>query len=477
MIAEFRRDLKAQSRQNEFRWEHALTDQATSKHHVVIVGGGFAGLHAAKELGARWHSSDFHVTLIDKRNFHLFQPLLYQIATGSLSPGEIATPLRSIVRRYDNVDVLQATVESIDPDGKTVVLDSGKRLDYDSLIVGTGVKHQYFGNDQWRGYAPGLKTVEHALEMRRRIFGAFEQAELASDPELRKQLMTFVVVGAGPTGVELAGSIAELAHHTLVGDFANIDTREARIILIEGAGAVLPSYPEQLCAKAQKALEKLGVEVITHSFVTDIDDVSVTYQESGEDFHINASAVLWAAGVSASRFGQALAKATDSPVDRAGKLIVEADMSLPNYPDIYVAGDLSHFAHGDRPAVPGVAPAAAQQGKYVAKCLKKKAKGKDIKPFKYFDKGSMSVIGRNAAVAKIGKVKLDGFLAWWIWAFVHIFYLIEFDQKVLVMVRWAGKYFRRKRGVRLITGGDFNRAQRSANELADKLAEERRQIR
>lgn len=438
-----------------------MTDQ--TPHHVVIVGGGFGGLHAAKALGKTWlNRNNYKVTIIDKRNFHLFQPLLYQVATGSLSPGEIATPLRHIMRKYDNIEVMQSTVLDIDPDQRVIQHEFGE-LNYDSLIVATGVKHHYFGNDQWRGHAPGLKTVEHALEMRRRIFTAFEQAELEQDPVIRQQLMTFVVVGAGPTGVELAGSIAELAHKTLRDDFSHIDPADARIVLIEGAGQVLPPYAPSLGNAAENHLKNLGVETMKNSMVTNIESARVTVQVGDDVTEIPAGTILWAAGVCASKFGNQLAERTSAVQGPGGKLIVNDDMSLPEYPNIFVIGDLSHFAHGKKGVVPGVAPAAAQQGSYLAKLLKRREKNKTIKPFKYFDKGSMSVIGRNRAVAQIGKVKLKGFFAWWVWAAVHIFYLIEFDQKVLVMVRWAGKYFRRKRGIRLITGGKFNRAQALAN--------------
>lgn len=447
-----------------------MTDQ--SQHHVVIVGGGFGGLHAAKALGKTWlNKNNYKVTIIDKRNFHLFQPLLYQVATGSLSPGEIATPLRHIMRRYDNIEVMQSTVLDVDPEQKILKHEFGD-IPYDTLIVGTGVKHHYFGNDHWRGDAPGLKTVEHALEMRRRIFTAFEQAELEKDPVIREQLMTFVVVGAGPTGVELAGSIAELAHKTLRDDFSHIDPADARIVLIEGAGQVLPPYPPSLGNAAEEHLKRLGVETIKSSMVTNVENARVTVQHGEDVRDIPAGTILWAAGVTASKFGTVLAERTHTVAGPGGKLIVNDDMSLPDYPDIFVIGDLSHFAHGKKGVVPGVAPAAAQQGSYVAKLLKRREKNKAIKPFKYFDKGSMSVIGRNRAVAKIGKVNMKGFFAWWVWAAVHIFYLIEFDQKVLVMVRWAGKYFRRKRGIRLITGGKFNRAQALANQRNGQESEQ-----
>ncbi|HYW05192.1 MAG TPA: NAD(P)/FAD-dependent oxidoreductase [Gammaproteobacteria bacterium] len=416
------------------------------RHHVVIVGAGFGGLYAARRLA---RDPGFRVTIIDKRNYHLFQPLLYQVATGSLSPGEIAAPIRSILRDRDNVRVIHATVTDLDPAGRRVIFKGGEAR-YDTLIAATGVKHSYFGNDRWRGRAPGLKTVEHALEIRQRIFSAFEAAELEPDPERRRTLLSFVVVGGGPTGVELAGALGELAHHTLVRDFRYIDTREARIVLVEGAAQVLPSYPPDLAAAAGGSLGRLGVEVLADTLVTDIGEDRVVLRHAGEERGMSAATVLWAAGVQASSFGRVLAERTGARLDQGGKVVVDADLSVPGCPGIFVIGDLAHYEH-DGPALPGVAPVAVQQGRYVAGMLRRRRHGRRTRPFRYVDKGSMAVIGRNAAVAHIGPVHLHGFVAWLTWVVVHVAYLVEFGNKLRVMVQWAWSYFTRKRGVRLIT--------------------------
>ncbi|HYW92335.1 MAG TPA: NAD(P)/FAD-dependent oxidoreductase [Gammaproteobacteria bacterium] len=420
--------------------------QPVEQHHVVIVGAGFGGLYAARRLA---RDPDLRITVIDKRNYHLFQPLLYQVATGSLSPGEIATPIRSILRDRNNVRVIHATVTDLDPAARRVLFKGGETV-YDTLIAATGVKHSYFGNDRWRTRAPGLKTVEHALEIRQRIFSAFEAAELEPDPHERRALLSFVVVGGGPTGVELAGALGELAHHTLVRDFHNIDTRGARIVLVEGAAQVLPSYPADLAAAATRSLRRLGVEVLSDTLVTDIREERVLLRHAGEERAMTAATVLWAAGVQASSFGRVLAERTGARLDRGGKVVVNADLSLPGYPGIFVIGDLAHFEH-DGPALPGVAPVAVQQGRYVARLLERRRHGRRTVPFRYVDKGSMAVIGRHAAVAHIGPVHLRGFVAWLAWVVVHVTYLIEFGNKLRVMVQWAWTYFTRKRGVRLIT--------------------------
>ncbi|MDD9893795.1 MAG: NAD(P)/FAD-dependent oxidoreductase [Gammaproteobacteria bacterium] len=423
-----------------------------NKPHLVIVGAGFAGLYAASKLG----KTDYRITVVDKRNFHLFQPLLYQVATGTLDASDIATPIRSVLRKNQNTTVLQSTANDIDPERKVLIHESGE-LSYDKLVVATGVKHQYFGNDQWNAEAPGLKTVDHALEIRRRILTALENAELETEPEKRATLMRFVVVGAGPTGVELAGTIAELCHKTVVKDFRNIDPRDCEIYLIEGAPQVLPPYPKKLGDAAQKSLEDLGVTVVKQAMVTNIERAKVTLKADDEERQIDADTILWAAGVKASKFGQALSKRTGVELDRAGKVKVNPDLSLPNHPDIFVAGDLACFEHqGDRP-LPGVAPVAKQQGSYLAKRLKNELQGKDSKAFKYNDQGSMAVIAVNHAVADVYGFKFKGAIAWFLWAFIHIFYLVETDKKILVTVRWLSKYILRKRGVRLITGGPFAR--------------------
>jgi NADH dehydrogenase len=426
--------------------------QTSSAPHLVIVGAGFAGLYAASKLG----NTDYRITVVDKRNHHLFQPLLYQVATGTLDASDIATPIRSVLRKNSNTTVLQSTASDIDPERKVLIHEGGE-LSYDKLVVATGVKHQYFGNDQWNAEAPGLKTVDHALEIRRRILTALENAELESDAEKRAALMRFVVVGAGPTGVELAGTIAELCHKTLVKDFRNIDPRDCEIYLIEGAAQVLPPYPKSLGDAAQKSLEDLGVTVLKQAMVTNIERAKVTLKANDSEQQLNADTILWAAGVKASKFGQALSKRTGVELDRAGKVKVNADLSLPNHPDIFVAGDLACFEHqGDAP-LPGVAPVAKQQGSYLAKRLKNERLGKTTAAFKYNDQGSMAVIAVNHAVANVYGFKFKGPIAWFLWAFIHIFYLVETDKKILVSVRWLSKYILRKRGVRLITGGPFAR--------------------
>ncbi|BAY83990.1 FAD-dependent pyridine nucleotide-disulfide oxidoreductase [Calothrix parasitica NIES-267] len=419
-------------------------------HHVVIVGGGFGGLYTAKAL----NSKDINVTLIDKRNFHLFQPLLYQVATGTLSPADISSPLRSVLNKSKNTKVLLGEVSDIDPEKQNVMM-GGEKIPYDSLIIATGAKHSYFGKDEWEEYAPGLKTVEDAIEMRRRIFMAFEAAEQETDEEKRRALLTFVVVGGGPTGVELAGAIAELAYGILKEDFRNIDTSETQVMLLEGMDRVLPPFAPELSAKAQKSLEDLGVSVVTKTLVTGIEGDIVTIKQGDESKQFGARTVLWAAGVKASPLGKAIAEKTGSETDRAGRVIVEPDLSLKGYPNIYVIGDLAHFAHQTGRPLPGVAPVAMQEGQYVAKSIKQQLKGNTIPPFQYFDKGSLAVIGQHAAVVDLGFMKLTGFVAWLFWLLIHVYYLVEFDNKLVVMIQWVWNYFTRNRGARLITGKDL----------------------
>jgi len=417
-------------------------------HRVVVIGGGFGGLYAAKALGRTAAA----VTLIDKRNFHLFQPLLYQVATGTLSPADISSPLRGILSDSKNTQVLMDEVIDLNPHQQEIVLQQGESLAYDTLIVATGVSHHYFGNDQWKQTAPGLKTIEDALEMRRRIFVAFEAAEKETDPEQRRAWLTFVIVGGGPTGVELAGAIAELAFKTLKRDFRNIDTNEAQVLLLEGMDRVLPPYPPELSAKAEASLTKLGVTVETKVLVTNIQDNTVTVKRDGHEEYIPARTVLWAAGVKASAMGQVLADRAGAALDRVGRVMVEPDLSLANHPNIFVIGDLANFPHqGERP-LPGVAPVAMQEGEYVAKLLKQRWLGNTVAPFVYKDFGSLAVIGQNEAVADLGFVRFDGVLAWLLWIFAHIYFLIEFDNKLIVMLQWGWNYFTRKRGARIITG-------------------------
>ena len=417
-------------------------------HRVVIVGGGFGGLYAAQQLG---RATNVEVTLIDKRNFHLFQPLLYQVATGGLSPGDIASPLRGVLSGQKNTQVLMGEVVDIDPDAKAVMLKDASTLPYDTLIVATGMSHFYFGRDDWAAIAPGLKTVEDALDMRRRIFAAFEAAEKTTDPDQQQALLTFVIVGAGPTGVELAGALADLAHHTLKADFRQIDTTATRILLVEGMDRVLPPFPPELSARAQQDLEKMGVEVRTKTLVTDIQGHQVTLKQGDGVTTLQAATVLWAAGVRDPGMGGILAERTGAERDRAGRVMVSDDLSIPTYPNIFVVGDLAHFAHqGDRP-LPGIAPVAMQEGKYVAKLIQKRLQKQTLPKFEYQDTGNLAVIGRNAAVVSFPKGKLTGFPAWFVWVFVHIFFLIEFDNKLIVMTQWAANYLTRKQGARLIT--------------------------
>ncbi|MEM8779418.1 MAG: NAD(P)/FAD-dependent oxidoreductase [Cyanobacteria bacterium P01_G01_bin.49] len=415
---------------------------------VVIIGGGFGGLYTAQDL----KNTPVQVTLIDKRNFHLFQPLLYQVATGILSPADISSPLRLVLRQHKNTKVLLDHAIDLDPQNKLINLADHEPIPYDVLVLATGVSHHYFGNDHWETLAPGLKTIEDAIEIRRRIFMAFEAAEKETDSVKRQAWLTFVIVGGGPTGVELAGAIAEIAHGALRGDFRNIDPKDAQILLIEGLDRVLPPYPPELSAKAAEDLAHLGVTVQTQSMVTDINDHVVTVRQGEQLKQIAARTILWAAGVKASRMGKVLAERTGVELDRAGRVVVEPDLTVPGYSDIFVLGDLANFPHqGERP-LPGVAPVAMQQGAYVAKLIQKRLQGESLPPFVYKDYGNMAVIGQNKAVVNLGFAKLSGFLAWFIWVWAHIYYLIEFDNKLVVIVQWGWNYFTWGRGARLITG-------------------------
>jgi NADH dehydrogenase len=415
-------------------------------HQVVIIGGGFGGLYAAKALA----NTNVNVTLIDKRNFHLFQPLLYQVATGTLSPADISAPLRSILSKSKNTQVVLGEVNDIDPKAQKVILGE-KVISYDTLIVATGAKHSYFGKDNWQPFAPGLKTVEDAIEMRRRIFTAFEAAEHETDPEKRRALLTFVVVGGGPTGVELAGAIAELAYKTLQEDFRNIDTSETRILLLQGADRLLPAIAPELSQEAAESLQQLGVIVQTKTRVTNIENDIITVKQGDQFKEIAAKTILWAAGVQGSPMGQVLAQRTGVECDRSGRVVVEPDLTIKGHPNIFVVGDLASFSHQTGEPLPGVAPVAKQEGEYVAKLIQKRLQGKTLNPFKYADYGSLAMIGQNLAVVDLGLVKLKGFFAWIFWLVIHIYFLIEFDQKMLVMIQWGWNYLTRKRSARLIT--------------------------
>ena len=417
-------------------------------HRVVIVGGGFGGLYAAKSLG----QAPVAVTLIDRRNFHLFQPLLYQVATGGLSPGEIASPLRVVLRAHQNTEVLLGEVVDLDAQGRRVILRDGEAA-YDNLIVATGATHHYFGNDQWAPLAPGLKTVEDATEIRSRVLDAFERAEREPDLDKRRAWLTFVIVGGGPTGVELAGALGEIANDTLRHDFRRINPADAEILLIEGEDRVLPLFPPDLSAKAEKQLIGLSVRSLTGAKVTDIDTGGVIVNSGGQERRIAARTVLWAAGVRASRLGKVLAERAGAPLDRAGRVVVEPDLSLPGHPEIHVIGDLANFSHQGGQPLPGLAPVAMAQGRYVARLIRRKLRGRPLEPFHYLDKGNLATVGRNKAVAQFGRVHIAGFLAWFVWVFVHLMYLVEFENRLLVFVEWVYNYLTRNRGARLITGG------------------------
>ncbi len=417
------------------------------RHQVVIIGGGFGGLYTAKALA----KADVDVTLIDKRNFHLFQPLLYQVATGTLSPGDISSPLRSILSKSKNTKVLLGEVSDIDPKTQEVIM-SDRIVKYDTLVVATGANHSYFGNDAWKEVAPGLKTVEDAIEIRRRIFSAFEAAEKETDPVKRRALLTFVIVGGGPTGVELAGAIAELAYKTLKEDFRDIDTSETKVILLQGADRVLPSLAPQLSKAAAESLEKLGASVRTKTRVINIENNVVTYKQGDEIHKITSKTILWAAGIQASPMAKILALRTGVECDRSGRVMVEPDLSIKGYKNIFAVGDVANFSHQNDKPLPGVAPVAIQEGEYVAKLIRRRLRGRSVPPFKYNDYGSLAMIGQNAAVVDLGPIKLQGFFAWIFWLLIHIYFLIEFDNKLIVMIQWAWNYLTRKRGSRLITG-------------------------
>jgi NADH:ubiquinone reductase (H+-translocating) len=418
-------------------------------HRVVIVGGGFGGLSAAKRL----KHAPVQVTLIDRCNYHLFQPLLYQVATGALSPANIASPLRNVLKNQKNTRVLLAEATRIDAAGRRVILSDGQIL-YDSLIVATGSSHQYFGHDEWEKFAPGLKTVDDATDMRRRILLAFEAAEREADPAKLSAWMTFVVVGAGPTGVELAGALGEIAHDTLQHDFRHINPSETRILLVEATERVLPPYPPSLSEAARRMLTRLGVTVRTGAMVMNVEEHAVTIRENGRVEAIPTRTVLWAAGVLASPLGSALAEGAGATVDRVGRVIVQQDLTLPGHPEIFVIGDLANFSHQTGKPLPGVAQPAIQAGRYAAETIQKRLRGegKKVQPFHYHDKGSLATIGRAAAVADLGWLQLSGLPAWVIWLFVHLLYIVEFQNRLLVLMQWAWLYITYNRSARLITG-------------------------
>ena len=417
------------------------SDRPVSEPHVVIVGGGFGGLNAARAL----RNARVRVTLVDRRNHHLFQPLLYQVATAALSPADIAYPLRSVLARQKNATVLLADAVGVDREKRELLLADG-RIPFDYLVIATGARHAYFGHDDWESNAPGLKSLEDALDVRRRILLAFERAERETDETLRRALLTFVIVGGGPTGVELAGAIGEIARRSLVRDFRSIDPREARILVLEAGPRILPTFPEPLARKAEEALRRLGVEVATGRAVTGVEKGAVI---TG-GVRVPAATVIWAAGVQ----GSTLAASLDVPRDRAGRVLVERDLSIPEDPKIFVIGDLAAFLHQTGAPLPGVAPVAIQEGRYAARTIEGDLAGKPRRDFRYRDKGGLAVIGRGQAVADLGRLRLSGIAAWLAWAFIHILFLVGFRNRAFVLLEWAWYYFTDQRGARLITGSE-----------------------
>ena len=418
-----------------------MSQEENGKKHVVIVGGGFAGLNAAKRLA---RESKVEVTLIDRRNHHLFQPLLYQVAMAGLNPADIAAPIRSVLSNHKNIRVVCSEVRSVDVENQILQTDNGEQP-FDYLLLACGAMHSYFGNPQWEQHAPGLKTIEQATEIRRRVLSAFEKAELTDDPDERRRQLTFVVVGGGPTGVELAGAIGEMSRFTLARDFRNIDSKLSRIILVEAGPRILPMFSEKLSARATRDLEQLGVQTWTSSRLTDVTEDGV--EVSGE--RLRTATVLWAAGVQASDLGSS----SGLSCDRQGRVVVGPDLSLPDHPRIFVAGDQCAFidAKTDR-QVPGVAPAAVQQGQFVADMIRNDLSGKPRDVFQYFDKGQMATIGRSRAITEVGKYRLAGFIAWLAWLVIHIYFLTGFRNRIFVVASWAWSFITFRRGSRLIVG-------------------------
>jgi len=423
---------------------------STPLPRVVIIGGGFAGLQVARQL----RTTRAQITLIDRRNFHLFQPLLYQVATGGLSPANIAAPLRDILKRQRNASIVLGEVHEIDVNSNQVRLRDGQAYAYDYLVIATGVTADYFGNDAWAAHAPGLKTIEDATDIRRRVLSAFELAEIEQDPAIQRALLRFIVVGGGPTGVELAGALGEISHQTLKHNFRTIDPSTAEIILIEPSERVLEQFSPRLSGKAEQSLTKLGVTVRTGSRVVGVGDGVVTVRHrDGAIEELPSRCILWAAGVKASPLGALVASQTGVALDRAGRVLVAPDLSIPGHDRIFVIGDLASLMQDGRP-VPGVAPAAMQEGRYVARRITERIEGRrlDTPPFRYHDRGSMATIGRSHAVVQAGRWQFHGVVAWLIWLFIHIVYLIQFTNRVLVMIQWGWNYFTRNRYARLITG-------------------------
>ncbi len=418
-----------------------MTPTSPHPHRVVIVGAGFGGLEATYRL----KGAPVQITLIDRRNHHLFQPLLYQVATASLATSDIAWPIRYLMHDRREVTTLFATVSGVDATSRRVLLEDGAAVPYDTLVLATGARHAYFGHDEWETWAPGLKTLEDATTIRRRILVAFERAERESDPERRAARLTFVIIGAGPTGVELAGTIAELAQHTLPGDFRNIDTRKARVVLIEAGPRVLAGFADDLSAYAQASLERIGVEVVLGQPVTECTREGVVY--GGKQ--LNAKTIIWAAGVRASPAAEWLG----APADRAGRVRVEPDLSIPGHPEVFAVGDTVTINAWNGNPVPGIAPAAKQEGRYVAELIKARLAGRQLPPFRYKHAGSLAQIGKRLAVIDFGRIKLRGAIAWWIWGIAHIYFLIGLRHRLAVALSWLWIYGRDQRAARLITQG------------------------
>ena len=439
---------------------HCISKPA--RHRVVVVGGGFAGLQAVRKLAA----APVDVTLLDRRNFHLFQPLAYQVATGSLSPAEIASPLRSVLRRQRNARVLLADVAGFDLDGRRVLttdLATGEpeAVGYDTLIVAGGSAYSYFGHDEWEQLAPAPKGLEETLEIRRRLLSAFEAAETEQFGARRTRWLTFVVVGGGPTGVEMAGQIAEMARRTLRRDFRAIDPREARILLIEASDRLLASFPPRLSASAKRALEQLGATVLLERRVLEVDDGLVTVEDAAGTLEmIPTGAIVWAAGVHASPLAGLLATAARGSVDQSGRLEVQPDLTVPGHPEVFAIGDMITIRRrdGERAALPGLAPVAMQEGRYAARVVRRRLEGRETRPFRYLDKGNLATIGKAKAVADLHGIELSGFVAWVTWLLVHLFYLIGFQNRLVVLTRWTASFLSDSRSARLIAGGIGARA-------------------
>ena len=418
----------------------------SNKPHVLIIGGGFGGLNAAIRLGR----AEFPVTILEKTNFHLFQPLLYQVATGFLTPGDIASTLRAALSKYKTVRVIQDEVKDIDPHAKEVQGVQGT-YKYDYLITAAGMRTSYFGHDNWSEFAGGLKSIEDALNLRTKVLTAFEAAERTANDAERKKLLTFVIIGGGPTGVELAGALSELARRTLIDEFRMFNPADCKVMLVEGGERILPAFHRNISQYAERSLNKINVEVLTKTSVVNIQKERVEATQGETKINIEAKTIIWAAGVKASEVSEILKNRAGAELDRMGRVKVSKNLTLPQSPDIFVIGDLAYFEDKNGKVLPGLAPVAMQQGKYVARFIRERADSKDIGPFLYFDKGNMAVIGKSRAVAETGSIRLTGFIGWISWAFIHIYFLIEFENRLIVFIRWAYNYLTNKRGSRLIT--------------------------